>query len=131
MSTEQKENHSVDLEANLSHKLPVRQSSILVDKEGNPVEKHGVINEEDLVDDIKRSTKQVLMTMVFHATETIQLPWWDQFLRGMLGGSYIAFGAALSIFLAQGVEQRGIENLMMGIGFSVGFGFVILTGKLT
>lgn len=92
------------------------------------MEKKGVINEEDLAKDIKRNTKQVLMTMVFHATENIQLPWWDQLLRGILGGAYIAFGAALSVFFSQGIEQRGIETLMTGLGFVIGFGFVILTG---
>jgi formate/nitrite transporter len=47
-----------------------------------------------------------------------------------LGGAFITFGALLSILLSSGIETRGLELLLQGIGFSAGFFFVILSGAI-
>ncbi|WP_158768586.1 formate/nitrite transporter family protein [Paraglaciecola sp. L1A13] len=46
----------------------------------------------------------------------------------MLGGAFITMGALFSILLSTGVEAHGIQLLLQGLGFSVGFFLVILTG---
>ncbi|TCJ26784.1 formate/nitrite transporter family protein [Halomonas sp. GDM18] len=45
-----------------------------------------------------------------------------------LGGAFITMGALFSILLSTGVETHGLQLLLQGIGFSVGFFLVILTG---
>ena len=46
----------------------------------------------------------------------------------ILGGAFITMGALFSILLSTGVETHGLQLLLQGIGFSVGFFLVILTG---
>ncbi|AOM00682.1 formate/nitrite transporter family protein [Cobetia marina] len=46
----------------------------------------------------------------------------------ILGGAFITMGALFSILLSTGVETHGLQLLLQGVGFSVGFFLVILTG---
>lgn len=46
----------------------------------------------------------------------------------ILGGAFITMGALFSILLSRGVETHGLQLLLQGVGFSVGFFLVILTG---
>lgn len=52
------------------------------------------------------------------------------FVLAVLAGSFITFGALLSILLSAGIEQTGIVLLLQGLGFSAGFFMVIITGAL-
>lgn len=45
----------------------------------------------------------------------------------MIAGAFITVGALFSVLLAQGIESSGIRRLALGIGFSTGFFFVILS----
>jgi formate transporter len=51
-------------------------------------------------------------------------------ILAILGGAFIALGALLSILLSTGVETRGIQLLLQGLGFSAGFFFVILSSAV-
>lgn len=44
-----------------------------------------------------------------------------------LAGALIAAGALFSILLGAGIETEGVKRLVEGLGFSVGFFFVVLT----
>ena len=46
----------------------------------------------------------------------------------ILGGAFITMGALFSILLSTGVETHGLQLLLQGVGFSIGFFLVILTG---
>lgn len=52
------------------------------------------------------------------------------FILSILGGSFITLGAWFSVLLSTGVETTGIAFLLQGLGFSVGFFMVILSGAL-
>jgi formate transporter len=49
------------------------------------------------------------------------------FLLAVLAGGFITFGALLSVLLATGIEQAGVQKLLLGLGFSTGFFFVVLS----
>ncbi|MEX0996858.1 MAG: formate/nitrite transporter family protein [Flavobacteriaceae bacterium] len=51
-------------------------------------------------------------------------------ILSVLGGSFITFGAWFSVLLSTGVESTGTALLLQGLGFSVGFFMVILSGAL-
>ena len=44
-----------------------------------------------------------------------------------LGGAFICFGALLSVILSTGIEAHGTKVLLQGLGFSVGFYFVVIS----
>ncbi len=46
----------------------------------------------------------------------------------IMAGSFITFGALFSVLISAGVESTGLNLLLQGFGFSVGFFMVILTG---
>jgi len=48
----------------------------------------------------------------------------------ILGGAFVTLGALLSILLSTGIETRGLELLLQGLGFSAGFFFVILSSAV-
>ena len=48
----------------------------------------------------------------------------------IMAGAFIAVGAMFSTLIASGVETIGVQRLLEGFGFSVGFFLVILTGAL-
>lgn len=51
-------------------------------------------------------------------------------ILSIMGGAFITFGALFSILISAGVETTGINLLLQGFGFSVGFFMVILSGSL-
>lgn len=51
-------------------------------------------------------------------------------LLSVLAGGYITIGALFSTLLAAGTTNPGLQRLLDGFGFSVGFFIVILTGTL-
>lgn len=48
----------------------------------------------------------------------------------MLAGGFITVGALFSTLIATGTSNEGVQRLLEGFGFSVGFFMVILTGTL-
>ncbi len=48
----------------------------------------------------------------------------------MLAGGFITTGALLSVLLASGSRNEGMIRLLVGLGFSTGFFFVILSGAI-
>ena len=48
----------------------------------------------------------------------------------MLAGAFITAGALFSTLIATGTENQGVQKLLEGFGFSVGFFIVILSGAL-
>jgi formate transporter len=51
-------------------------------------------------------------------------------ILSLLGGAFITMGALFSILLSTGIETRGVQLLLQGVGFSAGFFFVILSGSI-
>lgn len=49
------------------------------------------------------------------------------FVLALMAGAFITFGALFSILLSAGVETLGLQLLLQGFGFSVGFFMVILS----
>jgi formate/nitrite transporter FocA (FNT family) len=46
----------------------------------------------------------------------------------VLAGAFVTFGALLSVLLSAGVETEGVELLIQGLAFAVGYYFVALAG---
>ncbi len=51
-------------------------------------------------------------------------------ILSMLAGGFITIGALFSTLIAAGTENAGVQRLLEGFGFSVGFFLVVLTGTL-
>ncbi len=56
-----------------------------------------------------------------------RLSWRQWFVLAFVGGAFIAAGALFSILLSAGTPAGGARHLLAGLGFSVGFFFVILS----
>jgi len=48
----------------------------------------------------------------------------------MLAGAFIAVGALFSTLIATGTDNEGVQRLLEGFGFSVGFFIVVLSGTM-
>lgn len=72
---------------------------------------------------------EVVLSFVHHAEEFLAAGPLRQLVLAFAGGSFIAFGALLSVFLTMGIEQEGLSRLLLGVGFSAGFILVILSGS--
>ena len=79
--------------------------------------------------DIRRLPHEVVLSFVHHAEEFLAAGTVKQAALAFAGGSFIAFGALLSVFLTMGIEQEGLSRLLLGVGFSAGFILVILSGS--
>ncbi len=79
--------------------------------------------------DIRRLPREVVLSFVDHAEEFLAAGPVRQAVLAFAGGSFIAFGALLSVFLTMGIEQAGLSRLLLGVGFSAGFIMVILSGS--
>ncbi len=75
--------------------------------------------------DIRRLPKEVF---VDHAEEYLAAGPGKQLALAFMAGSFIAFGAMLSIAITVGVEPEGLFKLLLGVGFTAGFTLVILSG---
>ncbi|MCH7578998.1 MAG: formate/nitrite transporter family protein [Chloroflexi bacterium] len=78
--------------------------------------------------DIRRLPQEVVLGFVDHAEELLAGTALKQATLAFAGGSFIAFGAMLSVVLTVGIEQEGLARLLLGLGFAAGFTLVILSG---
>jgi len=79
--------------------------------------------------DIRRLPREVVVTFVEHAEGFLAAGPRRQAILAFAAGSFIGFGAMLSIVLTVGVETPGIARLLLGLGFAAGFTLVILSGS--
>lgn len=71
---------------------------------------------------------QVIDVMAEHAHESIVARrWWQNVILAVIAGSFITAGALFSLLLSAGVETPGPSAVLLGLGFSTGFFFVIVT----
>lgn len=82
----------------------------------------------DRREDIRRLPREVVLGFVDHAEEFLAAGSLRQAALAFAGGSFIAFGAMLSVVLTVGIEQEGFARLLLGLGFASGFVLVILSG---
>ncbi|MDH3226669.1 MAG: formate/nitrite transporter family protein, partial [Thermoleophilia bacterium] len=78
--------------------------------------------------DIRRLPREVVLGFSAHAEEYLTAGARKQMALAFAAGAFIAFGAALSVFLTVGVAPEGVSRLLLGLGFSAGFVLVILSG---
>ena len=78
--------------------------------------------------DIRWLPQEVVLGFVDHAEELLAGTALKQATLAFAGGSFIAFGAMLSVVLTVGIEQEGLARLLLGLGFAAGFTLVILSG---
>jgi formate transporter len=78
--------------------------------------------------DFRRLPQEVVLGFVDHAEEFLAASPTKLLVLAFAAGSFIAFGAMLSVVLTLGVETPGVSRLLLGVGFSAGFALVILSG---
>ena len=69
-----------------------------------------------------------MLSFLDHAEEYLAAVPGKQAVLAFAAGSFIAFGAVLSVFLTVGVSPSGVARLLLGLGFAAGFTMVILSG---
>ncbi len=79
--------------------------------------------------DIRRMPHEVVLGFLEHAEEFLASSPLRQLVLALAAGSFITFGAVLSVALTTGVEPTGLSRLLLGIGFAAGFMMVILSGS--
>lgn len=79
--------------------------------------------------DIRRLPREVVLGFVEHAEEYLVAGPRKQAVLAFAAGSFIAFGAMLSVVLTIGVTTPGLASLLLGLGFSAGFTLVVLSGS--
>lgn len=79
--------------------------------------------------EIRRTPHEVVLGFVAHAEEYLAAGPVRQALLAFTAGSFIGFGAMLSIVLTLGVTTEGLARLLLGLGFAAGFTLVILSGS--
>jgi formate transporter len=53
---------------------------------------------------------------------------WAFFLRSLVGGAMVAFGALLALVVSTGVKTPGIASLLMGLAFGMSFVLILVSG---
>ena len=79
--------------------------------------------------EIRRLPHEVVLSFLEHAEELLASSPLRQAVLAFVAGSFITFGAVLSVALTTGVESIGFSRLLLGLGFSAGFVLVILSGS--
>jgi formate transporter len=79
--------------------------------------------------DIRRMPREVVLGFVEHAETFLAAGPRKQAVLAFAAGSFIGFGAMLSIALTVGIEPAGLSRLLLGLGFASGFTLVILSGS--
>ena len=79
--------------------------------------------------DIRRLPHEVVHEFLEHAEEFFAAGPLRQLALAFAAGSFITFGAVLSVALTVDVEPVGLSRLLLGIGFAAGFIIVILSGS--
>ena len=84
----------------------------------------------DLKSDVFRVPREVWTDFQTLGEDITESRWYQIIVSSIVGGSYICFGATLSLFLSAGVSALGPAEFLLGIGFIAGFSMVILSGSL-
>lgn len=79
--------------------------------------------------EIRRLPYEVVLRFLDHAEEFFAAGPLRQLALAFAAGSFITFGAVLSVALTVDVDSVGISRLLLGLGFSAGFILVILSGS--
>ena len=79
--------------------------------------------------EIRRLPYEVVLGFVEHAQELLASSPLKQVVLSVVAGSFIAFGAVLSVALTTDLDSNGLSKLLLGLGFSAGFVMVILSGS--
>ena len=79
--------------------------------------------------EIHRLPHDVILRFLDHAEEFFAAGPLRQLALAFAAGSFITFGAVLSVALTVDVDSVGISRLLLGLGFSAGFILVILSGS--
>ncbi|MCH8346599.1 MAG: formate/nitrite transporter family protein [Chloroflexi bacterium] len=79
--------------------------------------------------EIRRLPHDVVLRFLDHAEEFFAAGPLRQLVLAFAAGSFITFGAVLSVALTVDVDSVGISRLLLGLGFSAGFILVILSGS--
>jgi formate transporter len=79
--------------------------------------------------DILRLPHEVVRQFLEHAEEFFAAGPLRQLALAFAAGSFITFGAVLSVALTVDVESVGFSRLLLGLGFAAGFILVILSGS--
>jgi formate/nitrite transporter FocA (FNT family) len=53
---------------------------------------------------------------------------WAFFMRSLVGGAMVAFGALLALMVSTGVKTPGIASLLMGLAFGMSFVLILVSG---
>lgn len=53
---------------------------------------------------------------------------WAFFVRSLVGGAFVAFGALLALVVSTGVKIPGIASLLMGLAFGMSFVLILVSG---
>jgi formate/nitrite transporter len=77
---------------------------------------------------MRRLPREVVLSFLDHAEEYLAASPGKQATLAFAAGSFIAFGAVLSVFLTVGVAPAGVARLLLGLGFAAGFTMVVLSG---
>ena len=78
--------------------------------------------------ELRRMPHEVVLGFLEHAEEFLTSRPLRQFVLAFSAGSFITFGAVLTVALTTGIEPLGLSRLLLGLGFSAGFIMVILSG---
>lgn len=79
-------------------------------------------------DEIRRLPSEVVVAFVEHAEDYLAATPGRQLALAFMAGSFICFGAMLSVVLTVGIGASGPAELVLGLGFTAGFALVILSG---
>ncbi len=79
--------------------------------------------------DLRRLPQEVVLAFVDHAQGFLAAGPGRQAVLALAAGSFIGFGAMLSVVLTVGVDVPGVARLLLGLGFAAGFALVILSGS--
>ena len=80
-------------------------------------------------EDIRRLPHGVVQQFLEDAEEFLAASPLRQLALAFAAGSFITFGAVLSVALTTDVESVGLSRLLLGLGFAAGFIIVILSGS--
>jgi len=99
--------------------------AFLEDSETCPNCGHQVPSREE----IRRTPYEVVLSFLEHAEELLVSSPLRQAALAFTAGSFICFGAILSVALTTDVESVAASRLLLGVGFAAGFILVVLSGS--
>lgn len=73
---------------------------------------------------------QIVESFITKGKESIQTSYLAQLILSSLAGAFIAFGALGSVLLTMDIKSDGLFNLMAGLGFTIGYAMVFLSGSI-